>query len=57
MRKLSVTTGIPLEEIAFNSDAILPGGDNYPAKVMGMETGCVKSPDSTLADVAGIPAF
>lgn len=56
LRRLSAASGIPLEEMMFIGDAIFPGGNDYPAKQMGMETVSVKNPDGTLAAVAGITA-
>lgn len=56
LRRLSVASGIPLEEMMFIGDAIFPGGNDYPAKEMGMETVCVRDPEGTLAAVAAITA-
>ena len=56
LRRLSEESGIPLEQMMFIGDAIFPGGNDYPAKQMGMETVSVKNPDGTLAAVAGITA-
>jgi phosphomannomutase len=56
LRRLSAASGIPLEQMMFIGDAIFPGGNDYPAKQMGMETVSVKNPDGTLAAVAGITA-
>ncbi|KAM0714026.1 hypothetical protein Q7P37_010990 [Cladosporium fusiforme] len=56
LKKLSVASGIPLEEMMFIGDAIFPGGNDYPAKELGLETVLVKNPDGTLAAVAAITA-
>jgi phosphomannomutase len=56
LRRLSVASEIPLEEMMFIGDAIFPGGNDYPAKEMGMETVCVRDPEGTLAAVAAITA-
>jgi phosphomannomutase len=56
LRRLSVASGIPLEQMMFIGDAIFPGGNDYPAKEMGMETVCVRDPEGTLAAVAAITA-
>ncbi|KAE9366196.1 HAD-like protein [Stipitochalara longipes BDJ] len=56
LKKLSAASGIPLEQMLFIGDAIFPGGNDYPAKEIGLETVRVKNPDGTLAAVAGIVA-
>lgn len=56
LKKLSAASGIPLEQMMFIGDAIFPGGNDYPAKEIGLETVCVKNPDGTLAAIAGIVA-
>ncbi|KAH7059008.1 HAD-superfamily hydrolase subfamily IIB [Macrophomina phaseolina] len=38
----------------FIGDAIFPGGNDYPAKEIGLKTVRVKDPDGTLAAIAGI---
>jgi phosphomannomutase len=54
LKKLRDASGIPLEQMMFIGDAIFPGGNDYPAKQIGLETVCVKNPDGTLAAIAGI---
>lgn len=54
LRKLSAASGIPLEEMMFIGDAIFPGGNDYPAKEIGLETVCVRDPEGTVAAVQGI---
>jgi phosphomannomutase len=56
LKKLRDTSGIPLEQMMFIGDAIFPGGNDYPAKELGLETVCVKDPNGTLAAIAGIVA-
>jgi phosphomannomutase len=56
LKKLSATSGIPLEQMLFIGDAIFPGGNDYPAKEIGLEMVRVKDPDGTLAAIAGIVA-
>ena len=56
LKRLRDASGIPLEQMMFIGDAIFPGGNDYPAKELGLETVRVKDPDGTLAAVAGIVA-
>ena len=56
LRKLRDASGIPLEQMMFIGDAIFPGGNDYPAKEIGLKTVRVKDPDGTLAAIAGIVA-
>ncbi|CAM1508698.1 Fc.00g055460.m01.CDS01 [Cosmosporella sp. VM-42] len=56
LKKLAAASGIPLEEMVFIGDAIFPGGNDYPAKELGLHTVRVKNPDGTLAAIAGIVA-
>lgn len=56
LKRLSAASGIPLEQIMFIGDAIFPGGNDYPAKELGLETVRVNDPDGTLAAIAGIVA-
>ncbi|KAG9663425.1 HAD-like protein, partial [Aureobasidium melanogenum] len=56
LKKLRDASGIPLEQMMFIGDAIFPGGNDYPAKEIGLETVKVKDPDGTLAAIAGIVA-
>lgn len=56
LKKLCTVSGIPLSQMVFIGDAIFPGGNDYPAKELGLETVCVKDPDSTLATITGIAA-
>jgi phosphomannomutase len=56
LKKLHDASGIPLEQMMFIGDAIFPGGNDYPAKELGLKTVRVKDPDGTLAAIAGIVA-
>lgn len=54
LKKLRDFTGIPLEQMMFIGDAIFPGGNDFPAKQLGLKTVCVRDPDGTLAAIASI---
>lgn len=56
LKKLRDTSGIPLEQMMFIGDAIFPGGNDYPAKEIGLRTVCVKDPNGTLAAIAAVIA-
>lgn len=56
LKKLRDVSGIPLEQMMFIGDAIFPGGNDYPAKLLGLDTVRVKDPDGTLAAIAAIVA-
>jgi len=56
LKKLSDASGIPLDAMMFIGDAIFPGGNDYPAKELGLDTVRVKDPEGTLAAIAGIVA-
>jgi phosphomannomutase len=56
LKRLRDSSGIPLEQMLFIGDAIFPGGNDYPAKEIGLETVRVKDPDGTLAAIAAIVA-
>lgn len=56
LRKLRDASEIPIEAMVFIGDAIFPGGNDYPAKEMGMDTVRVRDPDETLAVIAAIVA-
>ena len=57
LRKLSEVSGIPLDAFLFMGDAIFPGGNDYPAKTMGLDTVRVRDPQETAAVIAGIVAM
>lgn len=54
LKKLRDASGIPLEKMVFIGDAIFPGGNDYPAKQLGLDTILVKNPEDTLAQIAKI---
>jgi hypothetical protein len=56
LRKLHEASGIPLEAFLFIGDAIFPGGNDYPAKTMGLDTVRVREPRETAAVIEGIVA-
>ncbi|KAH8648486.1 HAD-superfamily hydrolase subfamily IIB [Xylariales sp. PMI_506] len=56
LKRLHEASGIPLEQMMFIGDAIFPGGNDYPAKQLGLDTVRVKDPDGTLAAVEAIVA-
>jgi len=56
LKKLRDASGIPLDAMMFIGDAIFPGGNDYPAKELGLDTVRVKDPEGTLAAIAGIVA-
>ena len=56
LKRLRDASGIPLEQMMFIGDAIFPGGNDYPAKELGLETVRVRDPDGTLAAIAAIVA-
>ena len=56
LRKLSETSGIPLDAFLFMGDAIFPGGNDYPAKTMGLDTVKVRDPQETASVIEGIVA-
>ncbi|KAI5249957.1 hypothetical protein E4T43_00526 [Aureobasidium subglaciale] len=56
LKKLRDVSGFSLDEMMFIGDAIFPGGNDYPAKEIGLETVRVKDPEGTLAAIAAIVA-
>ena len=56
LKKLRDESGIPLDAMMFVGDAIFPGGNDYPAKTLGLDTICVRDPRETLAVIASIVA-
>lgn len=57
LRKLAETVGIGLDDILFLGDAIFPGGNDYPAKTLGLDTVRVRDVDETKAVITGIVSF
>ena len=56
LKKLRDASGIALDAMMFIGDAIFPGGNDYPAKELGLDTVRVRDPQETEAVIAGIVA-
>jgi HAD superfamily hydrolase (TIGR01484 family) len=56
LKRLSEESGIPLDAMLFVGDAIFPGGNDYPAKALGLDTVRVRDPDETLSVIATVVA-
>ena len=56
LKHLSETIGMPIEDMLFLGDAIFPGGNDYPAKAMGMDTVRVRDVAETKSVVTGLIA-
>ena len=56
LKKLRDASGIALDSMMFIGDAIFPGGNDYPAKELGLDTVKVRDPDETLSVIAAIVA-
>ncbi|WP_426256166.1 HAD-IIB family hydrolase [Sphingomonas sp. DC2300-3] len=56
LKKLRDESGIPLDAMMFIGDAIFPGGNDYPAKELGLDTVRVRDPDETISVVTTIVA-
>jgi phosphomannomutase len=56
LKKLRDASGVPLDAMMFIGDAIFPGGNDYPAKELGLDTVRVRDPEETLAVIAAIVA-
>lgn len=56
LKKLHDASGIALDAMLFIGDAIFPGGNDYPAKEIGLDTVRVRDPQETLAVIAAIVA-
>jgi HAD superfamily hydrolase (TIGR01484 family) len=54
--KLSLMLNIEISEMLFIGDAVFPGGNDYPAKEMGVNTIQVRDPQETKAIIATILA-
>ena len=52
LKKLRDESGIALEAMIFVGDAIFPGGNDYPAKELGLDTVRVRDPRDTLSVIA-----
>ncbi len=56
LRRLATESGIAEGAMMFIGDAIFPGGNDYPAKEMGLDTVRVRDPQETLSVIAAIVA-
>ena len=56
LKKLRDASGIALDQMMFIGDAIFPGGNDYPAKELGLDTIRVRDPQETLSVIAAIVA-
>lgn len=56
LKRLRDASGIPLDAMMFIGDAIFPGGNDYPAKLLGLDTVRVRDPEETLSVIAAIVA-
>ena len=56
LRKLLPEAGVSAEEVLFLGDAIFPGGNDYPAKELGLDTVRVRDPQETMSVIAAIVA-
>ena len=56
LKKLRDESGIALDEMIFVGDAIFPGGNDYPAKELGLDTVRVRDPQDTLGVIAAVVA-
>ena len=56
LKKLRDESGIPLDAMMFVGDAIFPGGNDYPAKELGLDTVRVRDAGDTLAVIATVVA-
>lgn len=56
LQKLRDASGIALDDMMFIGDAIFPGGNDYPAKTLGLDTVRVRDPQETLSVIDAIVA-
>ncbi|RVT90168.1 HAD-IIB family hydrolase [Sphingomonas crocodyli] len=56
LQKLSAISNIALSKMMFIGDAIFPGGNDYPAFQLGVDTVQVRDPHETLSVIAAIVA-
>jgi HAD superfamily hydrolase (TIGR01484 family) len=56
LKKLRDESGIPLDSMMFIGDAIFPGGNDYPAKELGLDTVRVRDPEETISVITAIVA-
>ena len=56
LTRLSQESGVPFARTTFVGDAIFPGGNDYPAKLLGIDTISVTGPSHTLHVIAAMIA-
>jgi HAD superfamily hydrolase (TIGR01484 family) len=56
LKKLSEQTGVSLAEMIFIGDAVFPGGNDYPAKLVGVDTVHIRDVVETMTVVGAIIA-
>ncbi len=56
LKKLSAVSGFALDEMIFVGDAVFPGGNDYPAKTLGVDTIRVRDPEESLTVISTIIA-
>jgi phosphomannomutase len=56
LKKLAGESGFALDSMLFIGDAIFPGGNDYPAKEIGLDTVRVRDPQETISVIAAIVA-
>jgi HAD superfamily hydrolase (TIGR01484 family) len=56
LKKLADASGVTLGDMLFLGDAIFPGGNDYPAVTLGLDTIRVRDPIDTLTAIAAITA-
>ncbi|HEX8485909.1 HAD-IIB family hydrolase [Sphingomonas sp.] len=56
LKKLRDASGVALDAMMFVGDAIFPGGNDYPAKELGLDTVRVRDPEETLSVIATVVA-
>jgi HAD superfamily hydrolase (TIGR01484 family) len=54
LKRLSERSGVAEADILFIGDAIFPGGNDYPAKTMGLDTVCVRDAADTANVITAI---
>jgi hydroxymethylpyrimidine pyrophosphatase-like HAD family hydrolase len=57
LKRLSEQTGVKLDEMLFLGDAIFPGGNDYPAKQLGLDTVRVRDAAETKSVITAITAW
>ena len=57
LKKLSEHSGFALDAMMFLGDAIFPGGNDYPAKTLGLDTVRVRDPQETISVLTGIIGY